>query len=89
MKKIMTILACAGALAASVVAAPSASANGTCATITNGYYMGVTCPESDPGNFFRIAVKCPEGWRWSNWERQGQTIAMQCHGIELKAIHYS
>lgn len=89
MKKIMTTLACVGALAASVVVAPGASASGGCPVITNGYYMSVTCPDSEPGTYFQIAVKCPEGWRWSSWQRQGQSIVMQCNGIELKTINYS
>lgn len=94
MKKLMTTLACVGALAVPVMAAPTASAAGDCLTLGEGNYrLSVRCYNTAPGTQFRIVVQCPEGQRGSLWEDQGhwttdRWITMQCDNIRLVDIQY-
>lgn len=95
MKKILTSLAVAGALAGSfAVAAPStASAAGDCIVSQGSDTMTVKCYPSAPGTQYRVVASCPDGLRWSRWEDQApwyvdRSITMQCNNIRLHDIQY-
>lgn len=91
-KKTLTLLAAATAVAGSVVAAPAASAAGSCGAyiIEGNYRMTVSCPHSAPGTQYQVVANCPDGQRFSRWENQGyaNSISMQCHGIRLADVRF-
>ncbi|MGL5861325.1 MAG: hypothetical protein ACRCY9_08725 [Phycicoccus sp.] len=95
MKKLLTSLACAGAVAGSLaIAAPtSASAAGDCVVVKDSNTMTVHCYPGAPGTQYRVVASCPDGLRWSRWEDQApwnvdKSITMQCNGIQLHDIQY-
>lgn len=92
-KKFLTTLACAGALAVPVAAAPAASADAGCSVVGSSNTLSVQCPNTAPGTQFRVVHDCTSGRYWSRWEDQGhwttgQRINLQCQNIRLVEIQF-